>query len=135
MYGHADPFQQLGEALEFEAHHRPADVVGVVVGHQHARQVHAVGLQCVDQILRGVGRVDDDGVARLTVADEVGEVAHLLRDHVAGREIAPREQLPKIQAVGHDLRLCGRGFESDHAGGAALVELRHVAARTQEVTE
>ena len=135
MHGHAGSLQQLGKALELEARHRPADVVGVVVGHQHPGQMHSIGLQRVDQIVRGVGRVNDHAIAGLTVPDEVGEIAHLLRDHVAGREVLPREQLPEIQAVGHLIRLCGRRLQSDHAGGAALVQVRHVAARPQEVAE
>ena len=99
VHRHALALQQLGQALELEAHHRPADVVGVVVGDQHAGQVHAVGLQGVDQVVGGVGRIDDDGVAGLAVADQIGEVAHLLGDHVAGREVAAGQQLPEIEAV------------------------------------
>jgi hypothetical protein len=104
VHGHAGPLQQLGEPLQLEAHHRPADMVRVVMGDQHAGQVHAVGLDSVDQVACGVGRVDDDGVAGFAVADEVGEVAHLRRDHVACREVAAREQLPKVQAVGHGVQ-------------------------------
>src|SRR5207248_4036002 len=130
---HSCPLQQLCEALELEAHHRAADVVGVVMGDQYTGQVHVVGLEDVDQISGGVGRVDDDGVAGLAVADEVGEVAHLRGDHVAGREVAPREQLPKVQAVGHVPRLCGGGLELHQAGGAALVQVHHIGARAQKV--
>ena len=96
---HADPLQQLGQALELEAHHRAADVVGVVVGDQHPGQVHAVGFEGVEQVVGGVGRVDDDAVAGLAVADQVGEVAHLLGDHVAGGEVAAGQQLPEVQTV------------------------------------
>jgi hypothetical protein len=99
MHRHTDPLQQLRQAGQLETHHRTADVVGVVVRRQHAGQMHAVGLQRVDQITGGVGRVDDDAVAGFAVADEVGEVAHLGGDHVADGEVAPGEQLAEVEAV------------------------------------
>ena len=128
VHRHADALQQFGQALELEAHHRTADVVGVVVGDQHAGQVHAVGLQRVDQVAGGVGRVDDHGVAGLPVADQVGEVAHLLGDHVAGREIATREQLPEVEpvrvshalSVGSRRRHTAPGSSCDAAGLVVL---------------
>ena len=47
-------------------------------------------LHDVEQLLHGVGRVDDDRLARLPVTDQVDEVDHLLRDRVAGgRSLAP----------------------------------------------
>ena len=48
VHGHADPLQQFGEALEFEAHHRSADVIGVVMGDQHSGQFHPVGFEGVE---------------------------------------------------------------------------------------
>lgn len=94
-----DPLEEFGQARQGEAHHRPADVVGVVVGDQDAGQVHTVGLERVDQVAGGVGRIDHDGVAGFPVTDQVGEVAHLLRHHVAGGKIPAREQLAEIQTV------------------------------------
>ena len=38
-----DPLQQVGDALDRVAHHRSADVIGVVVRGQHAGDPHAVG--------------------------------------------------------------------------------------------
>ena len=99
VHRHTDPLQQFGQSLEGEAHHRAADVVGVVVGDQHAGQVHAVGLEGVEQIAGGVGGVDHHRLAGLAVTDEVGEVAHLLGDHVAGGEVAAGQQLPEVEAV------------------------------------
>ncbi len=99
VHRHARPLEQLGQALQIEAHHRPAHVVGVMVGDQHARQMHAVGLERVDQIVGGVGRVDHHAVAGLPVADEVGEIAHLLGDHVVGGEVAAGQQLPEVKTV------------------------------------
>ena len=128
MHRHTDALQQLGEALEFEAHHRPADVVGVMVGDQDAGQVHAVGLERVDQILGGVGGVDDDAVAGLAVADQVGEVAHLLGDHVVGREVAAGQQLPEVQA--HQPRLGSR----PHAGAPRASVLNQPTTSLRSVT-
>ena len=99
VHGHFGALEQLGQALEGEAHHGAADVVGVVVGDQHARQVHAVVLERVEQIAGGIGRVDHHGVAGLAITDEVGEVAHLLGHDVAGGEIPAGEQLAEVQTV------------------------------------
>ena len=74
-------------------------MVGVMMGHQHPGQVHAVRLERVDQITGGVGRVDHHAVPGLTVADQVGEIAHLHREHVADGEIAAGEQLTEVQPV------------------------------------
>ena len=100
VHRNADPLEQLGQPLQREPHHRAADVVGVVVGHQHPGQMHAVGLEDVHEILRRVGGIHHDGVTGLPVPDQVGEVAHLLGDHVAGREVAARQQLPEVETLG-----------------------------------
>ncbi len=74
-------------------------MVGVVVGDEHAAQVHVVGGEDVDEFRRPVGRVDRDRVTGLAVADEVHEVHHLPGDLVVVREIATREQLAEVQTV------------------------------------
>ena len=73
----------------------PADMVRVVVRAQHAGQLHAVGLDDVEQVLHRVGRVDHDGLARRAVADEVDEVDHLAGHQVALGEVAARESCLK----------------------------------------
>jgi hypothetical protein len=70
-----------------------------MVGHQHARQMHAVGFERIDQIAGGVGRVDHDAVPGLPVSDQVSEIAHLRRDHVALSEVAAGEQLTEVQPI------------------------------------
>jgi hypothetical protein len=99
VHRHADPFQQFGETLELEAHHRAADVVRVVMTDEHTGQMHAIGLDGIEQIVGGVGRVDDDAVARLAIADEVGEIAHLLGDDVVRGEVSAGQQLLEVQTV------------------------------------
>lgn len=74
-------------------------MVGVVVRHQHPGQVHAVGLEGVEEITGGIRRVDDHAVPGLPVADQVREVAHLRREHVAGGEVAAGEQLTEVEPV------------------------------------
>jgi hypothetical protein len=81
----------VGQPLQLEAHHRAADMVGMVMGDQHAGQVHAVGLKRVEQIACRVCRVDHDAVTGLPVADQVREVAHLRRDPVTLGEVAAGE--------------------------------------------
>src|SRR5882762_307041 len=149
VYRHADALEQFGKALELETHHRPAHVVGVVVRGKYARQVHAVGLEGIDQIVCGVGRIDHQAIARLPVADQIGEVAHLLGDHVVGREVAAGEQLPEVQPViifygRHAPRLkrlttawssarCRRGWQTLRSPSTCtIVGLRNVLADVKE---
>ncbi len=99
VHGHTRSLQQLGQALELKAHHRAADMIGVVMGDQHPGQVHAVGLERVDQVAGGVRRIYHYAVSGISIADQVGEIAHLCRDHVAGGEIATGEQLTEVQPV------------------------------------
>ena len=93
--------EQRGDALDREAHHVPADMVGVVVGGEHAGEAHPVGVEELDQLVDAIGRVDRDRLTRRPVAEQVHEVDHLAGDRVAGREVAAREQLPEVE-VGHD---------------------------------
>ena len=95
--------RRCGDALDPQAHHLAADVVGVVVGHEHAGEAHPVGAEDLDELVDAVGRVDHHGLARLAVADEVREVDHLLRDPIGAREVAAREQLAEVQAISHRL--------------------------------
>ena len=74
-------------------------MVGMMVGDQHPRQCHAVSGEGVEQVTGGVGRVDDDRLGRLPVTDEVGEVAHLLGDGIAGGEVTAGEQLSEVETV------------------------------------
>ena len=97
--GNTHSLQQLSQALELETHHRPTDVVGMVMGDQHSRQVHPIGLQRVEQVTGGVSRVDHDRITGLPVADQVGKVTHLLGDHVTGGKVTSGKQLPEVEAV------------------------------------
>ena len=95
--GHLHLLEQRADALERPAAHLPPEVVRVEVGPEHAGQPHAVGRQDVEEVLHGVGRVDDDRLAGLAVADQVDEVDHLAGHHVAVGEVAAREQLAEVQ--------------------------------------
>ena len=95
--------EQLGDALDAQAHHVPADVIGVVVGGEHAGEAHPVGAEDLDELVDAVGGIDQHGLAGLAVADEVDEVDHLLGDPVGAREVAPGEQLAEVQAISHRL--------------------------------
>ena len=92
-------FEQSGDPVDVEPHHRPADVVGVVVRGQHARHGHAVGSHRVDQAGGIVRRVDEHALTRGPVAHCVHEVDHLLGELVVGREVATREQLAEVQTI------------------------------------
>ena len=58
-----EPFEQTRHALDAVAHHRAADMIGVVVGGQHAGDAHAVGGGDVDQVVDSVGRIDHHAFA------------------------------------------------------------------------
>ena len=90
------------------AHHGTADVVGVVVGGQHAGDGHVVGFDRIDDVTHGVGRVDQHALAGDTVADRVDEVDHLLGEQVAGSEILARQQLAEVQTIVVHRPQCGK---------------------------
>ena len=74
-------------------------MVGMMVGNQHPRQCHAVSGEGVEQVTGGIGRVDHHRLGGFPVTDEVGEVAHLLCDGIAGGEVTAGEQLPEVETV------------------------------------
>ena len=53
-----DVFEQGGDAFDRVAHHRATDVVGVIVGREHTRHLHAVGCHGADQIVHCIRRID-----------------------------------------------------------------------------
>ena len=69
-------------------------------GGEAADQAHAVGVQQLEDVLHAVGGVDDNGVTRLAVADEVDEAGTTLAgERIAGGDVPPREQLLEVEAV------------------------------------
>ena len=71
-----------------------------MMGDQDSGQRHAVSFESVEQIACRIGRVDHHRVTGLPVTDEIGEVAHLLRDDVIGGEVTAGKQLPEVETVG-----------------------------------
>ena len=63
VHRHLDLLEQRADAFERPAPHLATEVVRVEVGAEHARQAHTVRLHDVEQVLDGVGGVDDDGLA------------------------------------------------------------------------
>jgi hypothetical protein len=101
---------QVADALDGVAHHRAADVVGVVVGDEGGGDAHPVGCRGIDQLGGPVGRVDDHGLPGFTVPDEVDEVDHLLGQRVVDGKVPPGQELAEIQLLGHAAMVgaCGR---------------------------
>jgi hypothetical protein len=62
-------------------------MVGVVMGGQGTDQAHPVGLNDTEDLVDGIGRVHDHGVAGPPVADQVDEVDHLPGDGVVDGEV------------------------------------------------
>ena len=108
MDRHGHLVEQLLHPGDVEAHHRAANVVRVVVGGEYSGTPHAVGLENLQQGGDVVGRVDDDRLARVPVADQVHEVDHLLCHPVGGAEVAAGQQLPEVEPVVGCRRLFGR---------------------------
>mgnify|MGYP000219926980 CR=1 FL=1 len=65
--------EQLGDAGDGETHHVPPDMVGVIVGRQHAGERHVIGSEDLDEAPGIVCRIDDHGLADLAVADGLGD--------------------------------------------------------------
>ena len=112
VYRAVDTFEQGGDSFDGVAHHRAADVVGVVMGGKHADHTHVVGGNRIDQVAGGVRRVDEQALARCPVTDDVGEVDHLLGDRVAEREVATGQKLPEVEAV-VSVDHCHRSYASE----------------------
>lgn len=126
MDRHVDPVEQTGDAIDLVTHHVPADVVGVIVGSEHADEAHLVCLQDVEQVTNVVGRVDDDGFTGLPIPDEVTEVDHLSSDQIPGREVSAAEQLAEVEASIHVRTLGSIGWRpraGDCNGGSVSDEL------------
>jgi len=106
-----DELEESGDAGDVVAEEVAADVIGVVVGGEDAGESHAVGLEHLDDLARGIGRVDRDGFTAHPVADQVDEVHHLAGERITLGEVATGEELAEVQAVvGHDSR--GSGDQS-----------------------
>lgn len=81
---------QLGRALDVESEEISAGVIGVPMGIERAGQGEPLGLDLVEQLLDVPGRVDEPGLPRYGVADQVGEVHHLGRTELVAGKIPPR---------------------------------------------
>ncbi len=97
--GDVDAFEERRNAFDRVPHHRPADVIGVVVRGDHAGHRHAVGGHCGKQIGDGVGRVDEHAMANRSIADGVDEVDHLAGERIVGGEVATAQQLAEVQPI------------------------------------
>ena len=79
--------EDLTDALDRVAHHRPSDVVGVMVGGEDPREAHAVTLEHVQDLVDAVRGIHDHRFPGVVVAYEIDEIDHLGRQRVAGREV------------------------------------------------
>ena len=91
--------EQIGDARDLVAEQVAPDVIGVVVGGQHAGEAHSLVREDVDHLARCVGGIDGDDLTSLAVTDQVDEVHHLESQGIADGEIAPCQQLAEVQAV------------------------------------
>ncbi len=99
---HVDAFEESGHPFDAMTHHRAADVVGVVMGRQHAGDAHTVGGGDVDEFVDAVGGIDHDALAGGPITDEVDEVHHLVGERIGRREIVSGQKLAEVDlVVGH----------------------------------
>ena len=108
---HLDLFEEVGDANDLPAEQIATHVIGVVVGGQHAGEAHPFGREEGDHLVGSVGGIDCDGLADFTVPDQVYKVHHLASHRIAARDVAARQQLAEVQAVGGHA-LIGSGDQS-----------------------
>ena len=71
---------------------------------------HAVTLGHRDEVGDAIRGIDEQDFTALAVTDEVGEVDHLRGHLVTDGEVAARQQLPEIKAIGHAPMVGTRAF-------------------------
>ena len=107
-----DVLEQGADALDRVAHHRPADVVGVVVGGEHAADLHAVGAHVItadsalppaaaEALMRRFASRADLGAGLGLLRLEPGAASGLSDAVVAaGLEVRPRTGGEEIKIAG-----------------------------------
>ena len=101
MDRHVGVLQQIGDPGDVVAHHVPADVVGVVVGTEHTGAGHAIRVENGHKACDVIGRINDHRFPGLAITDQVGEVHHLLGDHVVRGEVTAAQELSEIETIFH----------------------------------
>jgi hypothetical protein len=82
-----DVFEQGRDALDGVAHHRAADVIGVIVRGEGAGDGQPVGGDQIDQFADGVRGIDEQALAGRSISDRVDEVDHLCCHGVVDGEV------------------------------------------------
>ena len=90
MYRDVYVLEKLGNSFQLHAHHRSADVVGMVMGCQHPSTAHVVGGKHCEQAFNVVSRVNQHRFTALTITDRIDEVDHLRCDGIVGSEVSTR---------------------------------------------
>ncbi len=91
--------EQVGEAFDVVIGEAASHVVGVMMGDEDAGEAHAVDAEQREEIADGPRWVDDHRLAGRAVADHVDLIGHLGGSLVAYRDIAPTQQLAKVEPV------------------------------------
>jgi len=71
-------------------------MISVIVGCERADNLHVIVGRDLQQIIDVVGRVDNDGLARLGIADQITEVAHLAGDLIVLGKVTAGKQLAEV---------------------------------------
>ena len=91
--------EQCRNAFDCVTHHRAAHMVGVIVGGQHPRQGHVVIIGDAQNVVDCIGGVNDYTFARVSIANQIDEIHHLVGQGVVGGKVPATQELSKIKSV------------------------------------
>jgi mycothiol S-conjugate amidase len=111
MDRYRDQLQQVDQALDVLSEYVPTDVVGVVVGGEHAGQPQARLFDPPEQERYVISRVDEEHLAADAVAHHVNVVAHRRGEPVAHGKVFASEQLMEEDPLRHGPHRKGRAKE------------------------
>ena len=70
------------------------------MGGKYSRNFHPVGICYCDDVVDGIGGINNNTFATFLVAKQIDKVDHLLGSSVTNCEVAARQQLAKIDIAG-----------------------------------
>jgi len=122
--GHRAGLEKTGDPFDAVAHHRSTHVIGVVVGGQHAGDSHSVLFGDGAEVVDAVGRIDDQTFSGRSIADQVDEVRHLVRQAVIDGEVVTGQQLAEVEIVVD----CSLVHSSSYASDVSTSRLERLVA-------
>src|SRR4029079_3186246 len=97
------------QSLDLPAAEVSADMIGVVVRHEHTGEVEAVGGEDVEERADSIRGIDRDRLTAFAITDEVAVVGHRPGHRIVEREVGAGQQLTKVEPITHRASIHG-GF-------------------------